>query len=246
MLLHGWGMNHAVWHHVARELAMHYRVHSVDLPGYGESKLLPDSYTLENIAEQLADVLANRVSAPVYLVGWSLGGMLAVQLAADHAQRVKGLVLLASNLSFIRRPDWSCAMEEEVLQGFAHNLQQDHKSTVQRFLSLQVMGDANGRQTLRELKQSVLQCNEPSFEALQGGLQILQTADLRDAAALITQPVLLLAGDRDRLVPPAALEANVNYFLHGQSHMIENAGHAPFISRQSQVLALIKDFISHA
>ena len=39
VLLHGWGMNGAVWHGIAQELAAHYRLHLVDLPGFGNSPL---------------------------------------------------------------------------------------------------------------------------------------------------------------------------------------------------------------
>ena len=47
VLLHGWGMNGAVWHGIAQELAAHYRLHLVDLPGFGNSPLQAGTdYTL--------------------------------------------------------------------------------------------------------------------------------------------------------------------------------------------------------
>ncbi|HHQ4923588.1 TPA: alpha/beta fold hydrolase, partial [Aeromonas veronii] len=72
VLLHGWGMNGAVWHGIARQLASHYRVHLVDLPGFGNSPLADEvDYSLPWLAEQVAAILPQKC----HLLGWSLGGL---------------------------------------------------------------------------------------------------------------------------------------------------------------------------
>ena len=86
---------------------------------------------------------------------------------------------------------------------------------------------------------------QPDVAALQGGLQILQQADLREAAKSISAPVMLLGGDKDRLVPPEALPNVAAFFPHASYHILAKAGHAPFISQQADVLRLIKDFFIH-
>ena len=81
VLLHGWGMNGAVWHGIAQQLAPHYRVHLVDLPGFGNSLLADEvDYSLPWLAEQVAAILPQKC----HLLGWSLGGLVASQLALTH------------------------------------------------------------------------------------------------------------------------------------------------------------------
>ncbi|WP_205352098.1 alpha/beta fold hydrolase, partial [Vibrio cholerae] len=72
VLVHGWGMNGAVWQQTAQALSDHFRVHVVDLPGYGHS-------TEQHAAslEEIAQALLENAPRNAIWVGWSLGGLVA-------------------------------------------------------------------------------------------------------------------------------------------------------------------------
>ena len=84
---------------------------------------------------------------------------------------------------------------------------------------------------------------EPNAEALRAGLKLLRTTDLRDQLASIECPALLLAGDRDTLVPLNAMRAARELFRNAQLQVIAGTGHAPFIAQPEIVASLITGFL---
>lgn len=242
VMLHGWGMHAGVWQMISASLASMFRVHMVDLPGHGQSRDGNVATTLERWAQRVAESVIPRLSGPACWLGWSLGGMVALQLAHDYPSQIKRLMLVATSLRFCQANDWPDAVAAEVLDGFATNLQQNHHATLQRFLALQVTGDAQARQTLKVLKQHILEQPEPEADALETGLEILRTADLRFLATQLQRPVFLIGGERDRLVSPSALQNVARLMPQCQVHVIPAAGHAPFISQPEAFVSLVKAY----
>ncbi len=79
-LLHGWAMHSGVWGGLAATLAKRYRVHAVDLPGHGFSAPAP-SFTIEGVV-RLLDAAFAAERSPLVVVGWSLGGQIALAVGA--------------------------------------------------------------------------------------------------------------------------------------------------------------------
>ncbi len=242
VMLHGWGMHAGVWQMVITALESNFRVHTVDLPGHGRSRDNEVAATLNRWAEQVAESVIPRLSGPACWLGWSLGGMVALQLAHDYPSQIRRLMLVATSLRFSQASDWRDAVVPEVLEGFANNLQQDHHGTLQRFLALQVTGDAQARHTLKALRQHIMEQPEPEAVALETGLEMLRAVDLRSLAAQLHQPVLLIGGERDRLVSPAALRNVAELLTQSQLEIIPAAGHAPFISQPETFVSLVKAY----
>lgn len=237
VLLHGWGMNASIWDGLARELAAQFRVHAVDLPGYGGSASC-DPCTLEHMAALLARQMPRRS----LVCGWSLGGQLALTWAALAPQQVPRLALIATTPCFTRRADWPHAIEADVLHAFAEELRTDYAATLKRFLSLQARGDAQARQVAQRLRASVLARAAPDPAALGRGLDILLNADLRDRLAAVGQPALVVHGDRDLLTPLAAGEYLSRILPRARLVRLHGAAHAPFVSDPHAVGSLLKRF----
>jgi pimeloyl-[acyl-carrier protein] methyl ester esterase len=85
---------------------------------------------------------------------------------------------------------------------------------------------------------------EPDAAGLRAGLQVLQTADLRDSLGDIDCPVLLIMGERDTLVPVNAGQAASELFPDAQLSVIEGAGHAPFIAQPEVVAKYVRRFLA--
>lgn len=243
VLLHGWGMHSGIWQTVADRLQQHHRVHCVDLPGHGESaRDTEQEFVLPELLGALVDAIRPRLAGPACWVGWSLGGMIAAHVAERHPELVKKLVMVAASLRFCRDTDWPEGVAPEVLEGFAAELHEDHRATLQRFLALQVRGEKDARETLRQLKQQLLGMTEPSGESLQSGLALLRDMDLRTGAGETEQPVLLIGGGQDRLVSPRALPHISSLFRDARVEVIADAGHAPFVSRPDRFVQLVEAF----
>lgn len=237
VLLHGWGMHAGIWVDLARELAPFFRVHAVDLPGYGGSATC-DPYTLD----QVAALLARQMPQHCLVCGWSLGGQVALAWAAIAPQQVARLALIATTPCFTQRSGWPHAVEAGVLRAFAEGLRTDYAGTLKRFLSLQVLGDAQAKQVALRLKDSLSARDEPDRGALGQGLEILLNADLRDRLSSIAQPTLVVQGDRDTLTPLAAGEYLSRSLPNARLIRLRGAAHAPFVSDAQGTGALLKRF----
>ncbi|SIR24003.1 pimeloyl-ACP methyl ester esterase BioH [Aeromonas hydrophila] len=239
VLLHGWGMNGAVWHGIAQQLAVHYRVHLVDLPGFGNSPLAEGvDYTLPWLAEQVATVLPETC----HLVGWSLGGLVASQLALTHPERLHSLVTVASSPCFMARDEWP-GIAPKVLTGFNQMLAGDFRQTIERFLAIQAMGSEHARDDIRQLRHWLAERPAPQFAALEAGLGLLADIDLRDDLTSLALPWLRIYGRLDSLVPKASIPLLDERYPASRSVVLEKASHAPFISHPQQFIEIIEHFV---
>jgi pimeloyl-[acyl-carrier protein] methyl ester esterase len=239
VLLHGWGLHSGVWQTLLPLLTRRYRVTCIDLPGHGLSPWGAGFTDLTTLAQQIDDVLPDECS----ILGWSLGGQAALELALRSPERVRRLLLVATTPRFVAGPDWPHGMAIETLNGFAQQLTVDYKRTVQEFLSLQVRGDENQLATLRQLRNLLTTHGEPERVALTAGLAVLRTADLRAQLPQIGVPTLVIAGEHDRLTPPEAARELASLLPQAELLRVPRAAHAPFLSHRDAVLTAIYEFL---
>jgi len=244
ILLHGWGMHGAYWQALVDDLKENFCLHCIDLPGHGNSGYAGET-GIDDFVNRISQTVEQISDGPVYVIGWSLGGLISQAWLRSAGERIKKLVLIASSPSFVQRAAWPSAMPRSVLQGFADNLLQDYKQTLSRFLALQVRGSEQQQQALRELKAQLFSRGEPDPQALNIGLLLLQQADLREDWSRMDIPVMLVGGERDTLVPSSALIQMAEQVDDVSLHIIKGAGHAPFLSHTHEVTPLIKAFFEH-
>lgn len=252
VLLHGWGLNVRVWDGLAAELCDRFRVIAVDLPGHGRSAWLPERSSLEGQAAQVRETVA-AIAAEYSLLGWSLGGQIALQLAAERptagalspppAAAVHRLALIATTPRLVAAPGWPHGTPPERLAEQAESLETDYRRTVSDFLELQVRGSAGGDEALAQLQAALFAHAYPSLAALARGLALLRDTDLRPLLPRITLPTLVIAGQYDRVTLPAASRALADNLADARYVEIRRAAHAPFLSHLPELSALLSDFL---
>jgi len=239
VMLHGWGMNSAVWQGLPPLMHGRLAPHPIDLPGHGGAPFDAGRYRLSDWAD---DCLARAPEQSIWL-GWSLGGLVALQAALQAPKRVSALILITATPRFAQAMDWRAAVAEETLAEFSEGLTQDTAATLERFLGLQVRGSDDARATLRRLRAELSQRPVPDPEALRAGLDLLRDDDLRGPLPDISVPTLWLFGERDTLVPAALAERLALLMPQARVRMIAGAGHAPFLSHAEAVVAEIDSFL---
>ncbi len=237
VFLHGWGMNSAVWEQVSTNLQSRFRCTLIDLPGHGGSP-----WDGEEALAEWAGACREAAPARAVWVAWSLGGLVALRVAADDPAGVRGLFAVSATPRFVQGQGWPHAVAPATLAQFAGTLAKDHRGTLERFLALQVHGSDEGRATLRGLKTLLRERPEPHPRALEVGLELLRSADLRGEAAALACPSHWLLGDRDTLAP-AAIVADLHALAPAaQVEVIHGSGHAPFLSHREAFVSALERF----
>jgi pimeloyl-[acyl-carrier protein] methyl ester esterase len=170
--------------------------------------------------------------------------MVAMALARRHLRRLRALVLVATTPRFVDGPGWEHGMRQEVFEEFARGVAANLRNTVQNFLTLQSRGDEHAHETLRILRARLAIHGEPDPRGLAAGLAMLRDADLRPELPRIDLPALVIAGQHDRLTPPAAGREIAKALPSARFRLIERCGHAPFLSHPAEVLAEVREFLS--
>ena len=249
LLIHGWGMHGGIWSSVAKELAGNFRVHCVDLPGHGFNvgRDLSGQSIVGINPDLHLDAIVNNLSAqfnePLTLCGWSLGGQIALRWAQLYPHQISRMILVATTPCFVQRPDWPCAMAAETLAEFSVALQQDYAQTLRRFVALQMHGSDRERELLADVRKHLYSRGEPDGAALQQGLEILRDTDLRAQLKEIAHMTLVIAGECDRLTPPAASVYLAQALPAAHLVKIAGAAHAPFLSHPDIFVQHVTDFM---
>ncbi len=241
VFLHGWGMNSDVWEDISPQLSHHYSVTLIDLPGHGRSATASHDFQLEQVAEELIEVIPQAA----ILVGWSLGGLIALQIAHQYPEQIQALVMVASSPRFVKNSEWPYGVDAAIFDKFARELKEDYQATLKRFIAVQAMGSAHAKSEMRTLRGRILRHGNPHQEALQGGLRLLQQSDLRQSLAELHCPTQLILGSRDTLAPARIAKVLNQQHSHLESSIIQGAAHAPFISHPDEFLSALKEFINH-
>lgn len=238
VLLHGWGVNSVVWEPIIGHLSRHFRLHLVDLPGFGQSQAI-DSYTLTEIV----DAIIARVPEQASWCGWSLGGLIATHASYLYPEKIKSLIQVCSSVKFVGEPDWP-GVDALIFDNFQQDLKVNKDKTLSRFIAIQAMGCASARKDSIVLKKLLAPTDKGDEQALQAGLELLKKTDLRQQFSRITTPCLSIFGQFDSLLPLSAQQEIHQLLPQSTQQVFEKSAHAPFISESNKFSETIIDFLS--
>lgn len=243
VLLHGLGASRLVWRRAAPRLAREQLVLAPDLPGLGSAPApVGPGFDLGAVAESLAGVLAERAGGPFDLLGTSLGGAVAVQLAVAHPELIHRLVLAApAGFTPWRSP----------LAALAVGAASERAIALRRVIGVRTAGSATVRRTL--LWGTVADPGHLSasdarlvFEASRGAqrlgaaLTAVLRADLRPLLERVDVPLGLIWGERDRVVPISTLETLRALRPDAVVETIPDAAHIPQLERPAEFVAAVR------
>ena len=111
VLIHGWGMNANVWKNIEADLSKNFKLIMINLPGMGSCKS-NDYYDMSTIVDSLNKLIPNNAT----LLGWSLGGQIAMEYQRKFPQKIKNLILVSSTPCFINKKEWNCGVEKDIFE----------------------------------------------------------------------------------------------------------------------------------
>lgn len=239
VLVHGWGLHGGIWQPLVDALQDRYRLTVIDLPGHGRSTMPAGGFDLNRLSHLLVD------SAPAQAtwIGWSLGGMAALNAALHWPQQINKVVMVAAQPQFIKSADWLHATPGSSLTAFTESLINNTEATLKRFIGLQLRGSSDEKEMLRNVRTIVEERPLPQGEALRLGLEILKRTNLRPQLDRLQCPVQFILGERDILVPVQCAEAIQALLPKAEIEIMPGVGHIPFLSHTDEFLKLLLPFI---
>ena len=239
ILIPGWGADRHTWSALVPLLSQHFTLCFIDLKFENGS----ESQGVDALVDRLAAMLPDASM----VLGWSLGGMLATQIAARYPHKISRLCLLACNLKFVADDTWPHAMPQQTFDDFCNSFSNAPLKTAKRFCALQAQGDDRRKFVQKSLIERCLLNDE---NAIQGRalLNVLADIDNREVLFGLPQPVLSVYGDGDALVPLAAAEAVAELALYGECSLsvvvMASGGHAFHISQPDELNNKIVEFFT--
>lgn len=226
-LIHGWATNGHIFKDLCRRLPENWHTAAPHLPGHGGTPA-----TAPFSVDTAADILAAQLEQPSFILGWSLGGLVALSLAARHPHKVQGLILCAAFAKLHAAPDYPEGVKTALLSRMLHLFEQDFAKHMQQFLELQLMHHPNRRNVIDAVLPDIIAHGTPT--ALNEALTAVETADCRFRLPEINCPTLLLYGTHDTVTPPRMGEYLLRHLPNAQMHLIAQAAHAPFLSHADE------------
>lgn len=232
-------------------LAQRYRVLAPDLRGYGRSQTQQDFAMTDHLLD-LDQLLAQHQIERCLILGWSLGGILAIEMALRSPERVSGLILLATSA----RPwgnhptvTWQdnvltgiAALVNRVAPGWQGNIDTFGKRSLFRYL-IQQHTPATYQYIAQAAMPAYLQTSPQATRALYQAIH--QGYNRLPDLAQITSPCLVLAGECDRHITAASSQEMLKYLPNAKWQCYAQTAHLFPWEIPDQVLADIDRWLAH-
>ncbi len=236
LFLHGLGSSTREWEDQIDEFSKNYQVIAYDLRGHGRSDKPAGPYTMELYAADTAGLLDALKVQSAHVVGLSLGGAVAFQLALDHPERVKSLVIVNSGPSMGGSPEQA-------------NREIEQRIGIVRQMGMRAMGQAlsprlfpkDEHAPLRQTFEERWAANDP--DAYIQALLAMQGWDVTSRLGQIRCPTLILSADQD-YTPVAAKEAYVSLMPNAQLVVIPDSHHGVPIEAPDKFNAAVSQFLA--
>lgn len=234
------------WEAAQESLPFRYYSLAPDLRGYGQTEYQPVT-AMTDFSKDLHDFVTALRLKPFYLVGWGMGGGVAMQYAVEHPEELVGLCLVNSISPKGHRPP----ERSEELDDLTRALRSSNQAEVATYLRQRYFQNGNfpvGDLTPGNIKGSGANANEEAFMYIIGGsmqaknfsfseqtgiFQVMRNFDIHEAISRTKLPVTLLTSRADRVIRPSEAR-EVRQVLSDNGHVhdelfLPQCGHSPMV-----------------
>jgi len=241
VLVHGWSMSAAAFAPVIAPLAERGRVIALDLRGHGSSTVAGGQGLAEH-ARDLVAVFEALDLRDAVVVGWSMGGQVALEAWPALAGRVAGLALVGVTPRFTSAPDWEHGLPPASVEALAARLRHRFQPSLRRFFDAMFAPDELPEPERRALADAILGESALTPATALAGLEALLAADQRPRLAAVRVPTLLVHGECDPICLPAASAYLKEQIPSARRWLLPGLGHAPQLSRPALLADLVLRF----
>ncbi|MEM4488556.1 MAG: alpha/beta hydrolase [Desulfurococcaceae archaeon] len=235
LLIHGLGGSIKSWIPIFDSLAKRFHVIALDLPGFGRSDEIPGTYTMKHYANIVCSLMKSIGFHPAFLMGHSMGALIAIKTYLMCTEKIQGLILIDST-------GISKTIVEKIKQYMGDRWNKNRLKELYLDCILGKMGKLNES----ELDEWLNSLKDPKFyraymSCLNSMLkEIIHVNDLRK----VKVPTLIIWGSEDKLTPVEDGIKLSKLITMSKFILIEGAGHVPHSEAPEVVLQLVTNFIS--
>ena len=240
LLVHGFPLDHSMWHEQIDGLSRDFRVIAPDLRGFGQSEVTRGTVTMQRFADDLAALLDELgVTKPINFCGLSMGGYIGWQFVARHREKLGKLIIADSR---------AVADNEKAAGGRKETADKVEKEGTKIVADAMLPKLFPAREIERgaafvKATEAVMLASPPAgvAAALRG---MAARPDFTSELSKIDVPTLILCGQEDAIAPAAEMEGIAKAIPGGKYVSIAGAGHMSPLEKPAEVNAAIRAFLN--
>ncbi len=238
ILLHGFACSYVIWEPIAQQLAQKYRILIPDLPGFGKSDPFPFESSIDMVANSIYDWMKKQNISECIIIGHSLGGYVALEVAKRFPNIISGIGLVNST-----------ALEDtaEKKDGREKSIAFIQKYGVEKFIDsfVPMLFYEKHREKHLEAIEKVVQIGRGIPEKILTDY-MLAMRDRDDNSEFLTEfekPMLLAFGEEDSSITPARSKEQIKFMKQPYLKSLPETGHMSLIEQEEEILNTISKFI---
>lgn len=235
--IHGLGADSDMWGFQTLALMeAGMRPVTVDLPGFGKTSMDSKKWKFKEITHRLAETVARITSEKVIVAGLSLGGVFAQNLALEYPERIRGLVL-ASTCTYLRPKTWRNWV---YLLGRGMKVLLKNPAAQAEQVADHLFPDTSQAVYHDIVVEKIKQANPTAYR---NAMKSLILFDNREKIRRLNLPVLVITGEKDGTIPPAAQTEMAGLIPGARQVILPCAGHAVNIDQPELFNLHLLEFI---
>ncbi len=239
VLVHGVGLRAEAWLHQTSALSQNHLVYAVDMPGHGESDLLPEDSSLQDYTDTIAQWIANEIKQPVIIMGHSMGSMIALDFATRYQHLCNGVAAL--NSVYRRSPEAKQAVQQRALD-MVKNPEQDRVTTpILRWFNQSPEGF---EKEMADLCHDWLSMAPAIGYARAYHIFSQNDGPEDEALVALTIPATFITGDGDANSSGLMSQRMADLCQNGSYAVIDNARHMVQMTHPDEINSLLIEFVA--
>ena len=242
-LIHGAGDNLEAWWNQVPTLSQSYRVLTYDVRGHGQTESPPAEYTIGLLVQDLYELLKALNILETYVLGYSMGGRIALGLALDHSEMVKALILANCSVAPLQRSEEELKQMMEMHQRQMEIVEKQGLGPIIDQSTAMVLspGFAEKKPEVFARYKEIRLKNDPS--AYLTAMRSMSWGALLPDVSALKSPTLIIVGEHDVFSGPEAARASQR-LIAGSKLVVMPTGHASAVEQPDEFNKTVLDFFA--
>ncbi len=237
VLLHGFLGSSIIWEETKKNLAKHFKVICIDLPGHGESDCFGYIHKMELMAQATKAVMDKLRLKKYVIVGHSMGGYTALAFAELFPDNLRGLCLFHSS-------SYADSEEKKRDRNKAVKIVKNSYSIYVRATIKNLFANKNLKHFKKEISFTHKIARKTSKQGVVAALEGMKDRPNRDVILSFAKyPILFIIGKYDNVLPMQSLLDQTKLIKHKHVLLLENSGHMGFLEQPDTCVKYLKRFV---